>query len=94
MTNKNPYDVLVRPIITERALRGQEDNKFTFKVAIDASKNDVRSAIEEAFGVKVVSVNTVKTKGKSRRTRYGIGKKPDVKKAVITLAEGQSLELA
>jgi large subunit ribosomal protein L23 len=93
--SRSPYTILVRPIITEQALNGQTQNKYTFEVARDANKKEIRSAIEKAFGVKVTRVNTVNTDGKViRRFRTPDGKKPDVKKAIITLAEGQALELS
>ena len=93
--SKNPYDILVRPLITERALNQKDLNKYTFQVALDANKKEIKTAIEKAFGVKVVSVNTVTTQGKAvRRMRVRTGKKNDTKKAIITLAAGQALELS
>jgi large subunit ribosomal protein L23 len=93
--SKSPYVILRRPLITERALLAQEQNKYTFEVALDANKAEIRGAVEKAFGVNVLSVNTVKTRGKRVfRPRTGEGKKRDVKKAIITLAEGQKLELS
>jgi len=90
---KNPYDILIRPLITERALNAQELNKFTFEVALSANKTEIKEAVEKAFDVNVVSVNTSTTKGQEvRRHRMRPGKKRDVKKAVITLAPGQALE--
>lgn len=90
---KNPYDILVRPLITERALAAQAANKYTFEVAPSANKKEIKAAVEKAFGVKVLAVNTMRTEGKkSQRARMRPGKKPDVKKAVITLAPGQALE--
>src|SRR5690606_6029642 len=96
--SRNPYDILRRPLITERALAGQEENKsgtrkYTFEVAPDANKREIKSAVEKAFGVKVVSVNTVSIEGKRvLRNRARPGKKKDVKKAIITLAPNQALE--
>lgn len=91
--SKNPYDILVRPLITERALHAQEDNKYTFEVALSANKKEIKAAVEKAFGVKVTSVNTVTTKGRNvQRMRMRPGKQADVKKAIITLAPGQALE--
>lgn len=90
---KSPYDILIRPLITERALHAQELNKYTFEVALDANKQEIKSAVEKAFGVDVVSVNTVRTKGRTvQRMRMRPGKKRDVKKAIVQLAEGQALE--
>ncbi len=93
--SKSPYDILLRPVITEQALNGQIENKYTFEVSLDANKKEIRNAVEKAFGVKVVDINTVLTKGRAvNRFRMRPGKKPDVKKAIITLAEGQALELS
>lgn len=92
---KSPYDILVRPVITERALAGQEDRKWVFEVALDANKREIASAIEAAFGVKVQDVNTVLRKGKlAGRMGQRKGKKRDVKKAIVTLKEGNALEIA
>jgi len=91
--SKSHYDILIRPVITERALVSKADNKYTFQVALDANKHEIKNAVEHAFGVTVVSVNTVITKGKEvRRVRMRPGRKSTVKKAVVTLAPGQALE--
>jgi large subunit ribosomal protein L23 len=90
---KNPYDILVRPLITERALAQQELGKYTFEVAPSANKKEIKTAVEKAFGVKVLAVNTTSIKGRVvLRNGMRPGKKRDVKKAVITLAPGQALE--
>lgn len=92
--SKSPYDILVRPLITERALAQEDQNKYIFQVALNANKTEIREAIETAFGVRVVSVNTVLTKGKNVvRMRTPSGRKRDVKKAIVKLAEGQKLEI-
>lgn len=92
---KSPFDTLVRPVITEKALNGQELNKYTFVVAIKSTKPEIKAAIEQAFGVNVVTINTIITKGREvRRQRMRPGKKPDVKKAIVTLAKGEALELS
>ena len=91
--NKSAYDILLRPLITERALHAQEDNQYTFEVALHANKVEIKNAVESAFEVKVVSVNTLVTKGdRVTRMRMRPGKKRDIKKAIITLAPGQALE--
>ena len=91
--SKSPYDILLRALITERAMLAQAHNKYTFEVALSANKKEIKTAVEKAFGVKVTSVNTVKKKGGVvLRNRMSPGKKPDMKKAIITLAEGQALE--
>lgn len=93
--SKSPYEILVRPMITERALNGQEHNQYTFQVAVSANKREIKNAVEQAFGVKVLAVNTVRTQGKAvHRAGMRPGRKPETKKAIITLAPGQALELA
>lgn len=92
---KSPFDTLVRPVITEKALNGQALNKYTFVVAIKSTKPEIKAAIEQAFGVTVIGVNTIVTKGREViRQRMRPGKKPDVKKAIVTLAKGEALELS
>jgi len=100
MSQKSPYQILIRPVITEKALEGQaeklREKKYTFRVALDSNKREIRWAIETAYGVKVNSVNTVLTKGKNRYSRTKgnrMGKRVDVKKAIVTLAEGQQIQL-
>ncbi len=88
------YDVIKSPIITEKSQEGVKDNKVTFKVAPDANKNNVKKAIEAIFGVSVVKVNIVVLKGKTKLFRGRTGKRNDVKKAIITIAEGQSIDVA
>jgi large subunit ribosomal protein L23 len=94
--NKHPYEILVRPVLTEKAtdLQSRKSPQYTFQVAIDSTKVDIRKAIETAFKVKVMSVNTVVNKGKRKRLRTAkFGRRPNWKKAIITLAEGQSINL-
>jgi large subunit ribosomal protein L23 len=94
--NKHPYEILIRPMLTEKAGEGQgmKTPKYTFKVAVDSNKVEIRKAVEAAFKVKVLSVNTIVNKGKRKRLRTAkFGKRPDWKKAVVTLAEGQSINL-
>jgi large subunit ribosomal protein L23 len=94
--NKHPYEILVGPMLTEKAGEGQgmKAPKYTFKVAIDSNKVEIRKAIETAFKVKVTAVNTIVNKGKRKRQRTAkFGRRPDWKKAVVTLAEGQSINL-
>jgi large subunit ribosomal protein L23 len=87
------YDVIVAPVITEKATLLSEQNKVVFKVAQDASKDEIAAAVEELFKVKVTKVNTMVTKGKTKRFRGTIGRRNDVKKAIVTLAEGQSIDI-
>ncbi len=88
------YDVLVRPVITEKSTMGLEFNKVQFKVAADASKPRIKQAVESLFGVEVKSVNTVTVKGKTKRFRNIPGKRSDVKKAIVTLKEGHTIDFA
>ncbi|MDE3016557.1 MAG: 50S ribosomal protein L23 [Pseudomonadota bacterium] len=87
------YDVIVSPIVTEKSTMASEYNKVLFNVRLDASKSDIKSAVEAVFGVKVAKVNTHVRQGKTRRFRNTIGRHSDVKKAIITLAEGQQINL-
>ena len=82
------YDIIIRPIITERAMSGAADKKYVFEVAKDAGKIEIKKAVEEIFGVKVASVNTLTVPGKEKRTgAYPKGRRPSWKKAVVTLSE-------
>ena len=94
--NKHPYEILVRPVLTEKAtnLQSKAEPQYTFQVSVDSTKIDIRKAVELAFKVKVTAVNTVVTKGKRKRQRTAkFGRRPTVKKAIITLAKGQSINL-
>lgn len=94
--SRHPYEILVRPLLTERASQGADlpRKKYIFKVAIGANKVQVRRAVEAAFGVKVLKVNTVRMDGKRKRLgQRAEGKRPDWKKAVVTLAEGAEINL-
>lgn len=86
-------DVILRPVVSEKSYNLLDDGKYTFVVAPDANKTEIKIAIESIFGVKVASVNTLNRQGKRRRTRYGFGKKVDTKRAIVTLAEGESLDI-
>jgi len=92
MNRERAYDIIRGPIITEKATELSEHNQFAFRVAPDASKPEIRAAVESLFGVKVTAVNTLVAKGKRKRFRGHLGKRSDVKKAIVTLAEGQSLD--
>lgn len=87
------YDVLLSPVITEKSTMASEHGKFVFNVRRDASKEDVRAAVEGLFKVKVTKVNTLNRKGKTKRFRNNEGRQSDSKKAFVTLAEGQSIDL-
>ena len=87
------YDTILSPHITEKATLLSEQNKVVFKVALDATKDEIASAVEELFKVNVLKVNTVVTKGKAKRFRGSAGRRSDVKKAIVTLAAGQSIDV-
>jgi large subunit ribosomal protein L23 len=87
------YDAILSPVITEKATMLSEQNKVVFRVAKDATKPQIAEAIENLFKVSVVKVNTLNVKGKTKRFRGRDGKRSDVKKAIITLAEGQSIDI-
>jgi len=86
------YDTLVRPVITEKAMKVSENGQVTFQVPLTATKTEVKAAVEALFGVKVKAVNTVRITGKTKRFRGEIGKRSDVKKAIVTLAEGHNID--
>jgi len=94
MTDLRHYDVIVSPAITEKSTMASENNQVVFNVARKASKPEIKAAVEALFNVKVASVNTLIRKGKVKRFRGTIGKQSDVKKAVVTLAEGHSIDVA
>lgn len=93
MTTARNYDVIVGPVITEKATRVSENGQVVFKVRLDADKGEIKNAVENIFGVKVTAVNTLVQKGKSKRFRGRPGKRNDIKKAFVTLAEGQSIDV-
>jgi large subunit ribosomal protein L23 len=87
------FDVVVAPVITEKSTLLSENNAVVFKVANDASKPEIKAAVEALFGVNVVSVNTLVTKGKTKRWKGKPYTRSDVKKAIVRLAEGQSIDV-
>ena len=95
MKNIDPrhYDVIVAPVVTEKATVASEHNKVVFKVARTATKPQIKEAVEKLFDVKVKSVNTLVTKGKVKMFRGTRGQRSDVKKAVVTLEEGQTIDV-
>ena len=92
-TDARHYDVILAPHITEKATLLSENNAVVFKVANDATKPQIKAAVEGLFDVKVTGVNTIVTKGKSKRWRGKPYKRSDQKKAIVTLAEGQSIDI-
>ena len=87
------YDVIKSPVITEKATLLSEHNKVVFQVSMDSTKDEIATAVEELFKVQVLKVNTLITKGKTKRFRGIKGRRSDVKKAIVTLAEGQSIDV-
>ena len=88
------YDVIIAPHITEKSTLASENNAVVFKVANDATKPQIKDAVETLFGVKVKAVNTTITKGKTKRFRGQLGKRKDVKKAYVTLEEGNTIDVS
>ena len=86
-------DILLAPVVSEKSYGLLDENKYTFVVAPDANKTEIKIAVEQVFGVKVTSVNTINRIGKRRRTRYGWGKRPDVKRAIVSVADGQRIDI-
>ena len=91
---KNAYDVIVKPIITEQSMEATEDKKYVFQVAVDATKIDIKRAVEQIFGVKVEKVNTINMQGKEKRQgAYPAGRRASWKKAMVKLtADSKSIE--
>jgi large subunit ribosomal protein L23 len=87
------YDTILAPVITEKATLLSEQNKVVFRVAGDATKDEIAAAVEALFKVNVTKVNTINVKGKTKRFRGIIGRRADVKKAIVTLADGQSIDI-
>jgi large subunit ribosomal protein L23 len=88
-TIKHPHDVIVAPVVSEKSYNLLDEGKYTFLVDPSANKTEIKLAIEQIFsGVKVASVNTINRKGKARRTRFGLGRRKDTKRAIVTLREG------
>ena len=87
------YDVIRKPVITEKATMASENGAVVFEVAIEANKPQIKQAVESLFGVKVKAVNTTITKGKSKRFRGQLGRRKDVKKAYVTLEEGNTIDV-
>ncbi|MDO9380460.1 MAG: 50S ribosomal protein L23 [Nocardioidaceae bacterium] len=91
--HKDPRDVLLAPVVSEKSYGLLDDNKYTFVVHRDSNKTEIKIAVETIFGVKVTAVNTINRKGKTRRTKNGLGKRPDTKRAIVSVVEGQSIDI-
>lgn len=86
--HKDPRDILLAPVVSEKSYGLLDEGKYTFLVDPRANKTEIKVAVEQVFGVKVASVNTLNRQGKKRRTRNGVGKRKDTKRAVVTLKDG------
>ncbi|GAA3525968.1 50S ribosomal protein L23 [Aeromicrobium panaciterrae] len=91
--HKDHRDVLIAPVVSEKSYGLLDDNKYTFVVHPDANKTEIKIAVEKIFGVKVTAVNTLNRKGKTRRTKTGLGKRKDTKRAIVSVAAGQSIDI-
>ena len=90
---RDPRDIILAPVVSEKSYSLLDQNTYTFVVKPTANKTEIKIAIEQIFGVKVTSVNTMNRKGKVRRTRTGVGKRPDTKRAIVTVAEGDRIDI-
>jgi large subunit ribosomal protein L23 len=86
--SKNPRDIIIKPIVSEKSYGLIDEGKYTFEVDPRSNKTEIKNAIEKIFDVKVASVNTANRPGKTRRTKFGLGKRKDTKRAIVTLREG------
>jgi large subunit ribosomal protein L23 len=86
--DKDPRDILIAPVVSEKSYGLLDEGKYTFIVDPRANKTEIKIAVEQVFAVKVESVNTINRKGKTRRTKFGMGKRKDTKRAIVTLREG------
>ncbi|MFF5258902.1 50S ribosomal protein L23 [Actinomadura viridis] len=89
----DPRDVIIAPVVSEKSYGLLDENKYTFIVRPDANKTQIKQAVEQVFNVKVTSVNTLNRPGKRKRTRFGYGKRKDTKRAIVSLAEGERIDI-
>lgn len=89
----DPRDILISPVISEKSYSLLDENKYTFVVHPDANKTQIKIAVSEVFGVKVTGVNIINRQGKKIRTRTGFGKRPDTKRAIVTVAAGDRIDI-
>lgn len=90
---KNSRDILIKPVVTEKSTGLLAENKYTFIVDLNANKTEIKKAVEDIFKVKVEKVNTMRVKGKLKRVRQFVGRTPERKKAIVTLKEGDKIEI-
>ncbi|MBL28201.1 MAG: 50S ribosomal protein L23 [Rhodospirillaceae bacterium] len=93
MNKERMYDVILGPVVTEKSTLGSEHGQVTFRVRLDATKPEIKTAVETLFDVKVTAVNTLRQNGKVKRFRGRVGRRSDEKKAMVTLAEGHSIDV-
>jgi large subunit ribosomal protein L23 len=93
VVHRDPRDILVAPVISEKSYGLLDENKYTFLVRPDAHKTEIKIAVEKVFDVKVTRVNTLNREGKRKRTRFGWGRRPSTKRAVVSLAEGDRIDI-
>ncbi len=91
--HKDHRDVLIAPVVSEKSYGLLDANKYTFLVRPDANKTEIKIAVEKIFGVKVTSVNTLNRQGKTRRTKYGMGKRANTKRAIVSLVAGDRIDI-
>ena len=90
---KDPRDILLAPVVSEKSYALLDENKYTFIVDPRANKTEIKIAVEQVFDVTVLSVNTINRQGKARRTKYGMGRRANTKRAIVTVAEGQRIDI-
>lgn len=90
---KSPRDVIIRPVVSEKSYAGIEKNAYTFLVDQRSNKTEIKEAVQRIWGVRVTSVNTMNRQGKTKRRGYTKGKRPDQKRAIVTLAQGDAIEI-
>lgn len=90
---RDHHDVILAPVVSEKSYGLMDENKYTFLVRPSANKTEIKIAVEKVFGVKVLAVNTLNRSGKTRRSRFGLGKRPDTKRAIVTVADGDRIDI-
>lgn len=93
MSTTSPYDIIISPVVTEKSTRISEVDQVVFRVPLTATKPEIKAAVEKLFGVKVKAVNTLRVKGKKKMFRGRRGQRSDIKKAMVTLASGQRIDV-
>ncbi|RAY15154.1 50S ribosomal protein L23 [Actinomadura craniellae] len=89
----DPRDIILAPVVSEKSYGLLDENKYTFVVRPDANKTQIKQAVEAVFNVKVTNVNTINRQGKRKRTKFGYGKRKDTKRAIVSLAEGERIDI-